>query len=255
MLDFLTFALCVPYSETTEGKQFDTLLEMVADRGRYLFRLFQHPSMAVVKGAGLVMRALIEEGEADVAARMQTLALSEGALPRHLLASLFTEGSDGRLLTHRQLSRHLVGLWVTGNPIAMGLLKRIMPPGLISFLDSEDKVPAEALEQELLNYRDNLKIAQDHSNKNRKGQNWAAIERQLRNVEKRVEHYTNLALQHWGARVGIHIERKDKLKERPIVLRRRRERVKAEANWTLFYYKFNQDHALSNLIWNHKVSF
>lgn len=126
MLDFLTFALCVPYSETTEGKQFDNLLEMVADRGRFLFRLFQHPSMAIIKGAGLVMRALIEEGEADVAARMQTLALSEGALPRHLLASLYTEGSDGRLLTHRQLSRHLIGLWVTGNPIAMGLLKRIM---------------------------------------------------------------------------------------------------------------------------------
>ena len=27
MLDLLTFALCAPYSETTEGKQFDTLLE------------------------------------------------------------------------------------------------------------------------------------------------------------------------------------------------------------------------------------
>lgn len=82
--------------------------------------------MAIVKGAGLVMRALIEEGEAEVAARMQTLALAEGALPRHLLAALYTQGSDGRLLTHRQLSRHLVGLWVTGNPTAMGLLRRIM---------------------------------------------------------------------------------------------------------------------------------
>lgn len=41
MLDFLTFALCVPYSETTDGKQFDVLLEMVASRGRSLFRLFQ----------------------------------------------------------------------------------------------------------------------------------------------------------------------------------------------------------------------
>ena len=41
MLDFLTFSLCVPYSETTDGKHFDNLLEMVADRGRSLFRLFQ----------------------------------------------------------------------------------------------------------------------------------------------------------------------------------------------------------------------
>lgn len=41
MLDFLTFALCVPYSETTDGKQFDQLLEMVANRGRVLFKLFE----------------------------------------------------------------------------------------------------------------------------------------------------------------------------------------------------------------------
>lgn len=41
MLDILTFALCVPYSETTDGTHFDTLLGMVAKRGRYLFQLFQ----------------------------------------------------------------------------------------------------------------------------------------------------------------------------------------------------------------------
>lgn len=41
MLDFLTFALCTPYSETTEGRHFDSLLEMVAKRGRSLFKHFQ----------------------------------------------------------------------------------------------------------------------------------------------------------------------------------------------------------------------
>jgi DnaJ family protein C protein 13 len=60
MLDFLTFALCAPYSETTDSGYFDTLLEMVANDGRVVFRLFQHPSMAIVKGAGMVMRAIIE---------------------------------------------------------------------------------------------------------------------------------------------------------------------------------------------------
>ncbi|XP_046608377.1 dnaJ homolog subfamily C member 13 isoform X1 [Neodiprion virginianus] len=247
MLDFLTFALCVPYSETTDGKHFDNLLEMVAARGRSLFRLFQHPSLAVVKGAGLVMRAIIEEGAPEIAAKMQELALAEGALPRHLLNSLFTLGSDGRLLTHRQLCRHLVGLWVTGHPTAMGLLKRIMPVGLLNYLDSEEKVPDSFLEEERLNNRDNLKIAIDHASKNRKSPQWIAIERQMRVLERHVEN----ALQHWGARVGI--ERREKIKERPIVLRKRRERIKSEANWKLFYYKFNQDHALPNLIWNHKT--
>lgn len=96
-------------------------------------------------------------------------------------------------------------------------------------------------------------MAQDHATKTKKNPNWAVVERKLKSVEKQVEHYTNLALQHWGAQVGIVYERKEKIKERPIVLRRRRERIKAEANWLLFYYKFNQDHALPNLIWNHKV--
>ena len=41
MLDFLTFALCAPYSETTDGTQFDMLLEMVAANGRIIFKLFQ----------------------------------------------------------------------------------------------------------------------------------------------------------------------------------------------------------------------
>ena len=36
-----------------------------------MFRLFQHPSMTIVKGAGLVMKAIIEEGEEEV--RTETL--------------------------------------------------------------------------------------------------------------------------------------------------------------------------------------
>jgi len=57
---------------------------------------------------------------------MQELALAEGALPRHLHTSLFTSSNDNRLLTHRQLSRHLVTLWTTGTPTATALLHRIL---------------------------------------------------------------------------------------------------------------------------------
>lgn len=166
--------------------------------------------MAVIKGAGLVMRALIEEGTMEVAMRMQNLALAEGALPRHLLSALYTRPTDGRLLTLRQLSRHLIMLWITGHPIAMALLRRILvsgsricynsyyfvltnnsfvtqPAGLLRFLDSTDTVPSSALEEERLNNRDNLKIAQDHAMKNRKGAQWVVIERQFKVVEKRLE--------------------------------------------------------------------
>jgi DnaJ homolog subfamily C member 13 len=125
MLDFLTFALCVPYSETTDGKQFDVLLEMVAVRGRSMYKLFQHSSLAIVKGAGLVMRALIEEADTTIAKQMQVLALDEAALCRHLLVALYTPANDSTMATHRQLSRHLVGLWITDNEEALNLLRRI----------------------------------------------------------------------------------------------------------------------------------
>lgn len=72
------------------------------------------------------MRALIEEGDAEISSRMQELALAEAALPSHLLTALFTRDDNRRMLVHRQLSRHLVGLWVTNNTIAMDLLARLM---------------------------------------------------------------------------------------------------------------------------------
>ena len=52
--------------------------------------------MTIVKGAGLVMKAIIEEGEEEIGARMQELALAEGALPQHLLSALYTQSADGR---------------------------------------------------------------------------------------------------------------------------------------------------------------
>ena len=44
-----------------------------------------------------------------------------------------------------------------------------------------------------------------------------------------------------------------KPQERPIVLRKRRQRVKSSDNWPLFYYQFEQDHAKPNLIWNFRT--
>ena len=53
-LDFLTFALCEPFSETTEGQAFERTLALVAGSMRNLFVLFQHPSLAIGKSAGMI---------------------------------------------------------------------------------------------------------------------------------------------------------------------------------------------------------
>ena len=55
---------------------------------RTLFRLFQHPSLTIVKGAGLIMKALIEEGEQEIGIKMQGLALAEGNYIIHLIINI-----------------------------------------------------------------------------------------------------------------------------------------------------------------------
>ena len=67
----------------------------------YTMTYLQHPSQAIVKGAGLVMKAIIEEAEPEIAARMQDLALAEGALPTHLHTAMYTQSIDTRMLTVR----------------------------------------------------------------------------------------------------------------------------------------------------------
>ena len=45
---------------------------------------------------------MLQEGDAEIASRMQDLALAEGALPKHLHTALYTTTTqDNRLLTNR----------------------------------------------------------------------------------------------------------------------------------------------------------
>ncbi|KJE90900.1 DnaJ domain-containing protein RME-8 [Capsaspora owczarzaki ATCC 30864] len=228
LLDFFTFALCAPYSETTDAEQFDRTLELIAGLGRRLFKLFLHPSMAIVKGAGMVMKAIIEEGTPEISAKMQQLALAECSLLKHLHTSMFTTSLDTRLLAHRELSRNLVGLWTAENEDAKLLVKRMLPAGLLTYLDSKDPPPKEEIVK--LQVKDNLKSAQS-----------------LMKAPSELQ----VLLRHWRTRIGIAA--KPETQQKPIVLRRRRQHVKVQRNWPLLYYQLKQDHSRPDLIWNHKT--
>eukprot|EP00095_Tigriopus_kingsejongensis_P000308 maker-scaffold292_size219010-snap-gene-0.20 protein:Tk00308 transcript:maker-scaffold292_size219010-snap-gene-0.20-mRNA-1 annotation:"dnaj homolog subfamily c member 13 isoform x1" len=289
MLDFLTFALCAPYSETTDGKQFDMLLEKVADRGRTLYRLFQQPSHSIVKGAGLLMKAIIEEGSEEVGQKMQLLSLSEGALPIHLVSALFTKSGDNRLLTNCQLSRHLVGLWTTDNQNAIDLLERVFPAGLLTYLTSDEQTPTSDVDR--LHVRDNLKLAVTDAESAQGNTVLRVAGRGLKTAKqtaaktaevvsektikyteeawKASEKYIDVAMEHWKTKMGKEFpvsglkkrgpgdlpltSKLPKNQERPIVLRKRRQRIQTKLNWGLFYFMFNQNHSKPDLIWNIKT--
>lgn len=134
MLDFLTYTVCAPYSETTNGDIFDMVIQLVAERGRSFYRLFHNPSMTIVKGAGMVLRAIIEESDRDISKHMQTLSLTEGAFLKHLEMALLSSGRDLRVLTNKQLSGLLIGLWIAENSAAMELLKRCIVSVIVVIL-------------------------------------------------------------------------------------------------------------------------
>ncbi|VDK38091.1 unnamed protein product [Taenia asiatica] len=241
LLDFFTFALCLPYSETSDGASFETLLAMVASRGRAIFRLFsgeeadyqkkkstivsfalvfctKHPSLAIVKGAGLVMRALIDEASEELVAQLRQMSLAEGALLQHISIACFANINDPRNLVLRQLSRQLIALWTENNPQAQDLLKRIFvsyrtlyegwfypagvhniffcpflqPEGLLSFLESPD--PPPEMEKDHLFVRDNLQLAQEHVLRvqNKKSEPLYILQERVDSI-----------LQHWRVKVGL----------------------------------------------------
>ncbi len=87
----------------------------------------------------------------------------------------------------------------------------------------------------------------------------------LRNATqvKILEQHVQSAFQHWS----LKLKQNNKLgsssgsspsetltdKQQPVVLRKPRQRIRAEKNWRLFYQKFMLDHARPTLIWNNKT--
>lgn len=115
------------------------------------------------------------------------------------------------------------------------------PAGLLMFLESDEEVPVTDVEEDKLNFRDNLNLAIQHSNQAKRNV-----------IEKHLE-----GIKHWGLNL---IDRQEKinqaLQNRPIVLRNRRQRKKLNDkvfNLPYFFHQFKRDHSIPNLIWNHKV--
>eukprot|EP01134_Creolimax_fragrantissima_P008258 CFRG8258T1 len=226
LFDFVTYAVCDPYSDTTSNEHFDNLLEIIATScGRSLFQLYQHSSLALVKAGGQIMKSMIEEGAPEVAHEIQNGALAECAIIKHLHTAMYTGSGDGRTdvrsLVHRELSRVLVALWTVDNEDAANLLKRIFPAGLLAYLDADGEPP----EQELMPSSD-MKAPPVH-------------------LVKKVT-----VFDHWKARMGFK-KAIAQPQDKQVVLRRRRKNVVALQNWKMLYYQSRQDHAQADLIWNH----
>ncbi|KAH3758193.1 dnaJ protein subfamily C member 13 [Pelomyxa schiedti] len=216
-MEFFTACLCEPFSDTTEGAQFDWLIQNIAKIGRDYFKLFhQNHCISVVRSAGMVMRTIIEEGDVtDIVSVMQTSALVEGAILRHLHAALFSKATNQRHVIFKDLSCHLVSLWTSAHEDAEIMLKRIFPVSLLAYLDATEEPPEE---KEILS---DAKMAQ-----------------------KQVQFSVKTWLNQWQSHRQIP-------KRKPVPLRQKRPPwAGAKKNWPMFFFQFKQDHARPDLIWN-----
>ncbi|XP_042055385.1 dnaJ homolog subfamily C GRV2-like [Salvia splendens] len=128
IVEVLEAMICEPHCETTQYTVFVELLRLVAGLRRRLFALFGHPAESVRETVAVVMRSIAEE-DAVAAESMRDAALRDGALLRHLLHAFYLPAGE-----RRDVSRQLVALWADSYQPALGLLSRVLPPGLVAYL-------------------------------------------------------------------------------------------------------------------------
>lgn len=141
-VEVLEAMLCEPHGETTQHATFVELLRQVAGLRRRLFALFGHPAESVRETVAVIMRTIAEE-DAIAAESMRDAALRDGALLRHLLHAFFLRNGE-----RRDVSRQLVALWADSYQPAFDLLSRILPPGLVAYLQTR---PDESLAEDSQN--------------------------------------------------------------------------------------------------------
>nr|CCC48508.1 putative endosomal trafficking protein RME-8, fragment [Trypanosoma vivax Y486] len=226
LLDFFVYALCPPYCDTTNARHFNwTMTRLVEMAGKELFSLSQHSCDAISVGAGQLIRAIMEEGTPEQFAAMQRMALSEGAILRQLHTALFSKSRN-----LRDLARRLIAFWAFQNPDVQELMRCILPPAFLYFLQSREEPPEDELEKE------------------------------------RTKSVVAMSMEYWESKTGWFKKRfhpTDVLGRTAggsaaaqtgpemVQLRVRNVRVKPTLNWNMLFYQVKQDHVRPDLIWNH----
>ena len=227
-VEVLTTMLCPPYGDTTDEEQFAALLEKVAALGRDFFKLFhQSYCLSVVRGAGLIMKVIVEEGGAikDLVPKMQLSALVEGATLRHLHTALFSKLDTQRQILFKLQSRELVALWVSGCKEAEAMLERALPPALLYYLKSKEDAPDD--DDEIA-----AALAQKRGGSNGSGDAGKKKQNALMNA--------------WASWRAPNFPKRP-----PSELRLRNIAWSgSDLNWKMFFYQVRQDHLRADLIWN-----
>ncbi|RNF26400.1 dnaJ-like protein subfamily C member 13 isoform X2 [Trypanosoma conorhini] len=225
LLDFFVYALCPPYSESTEATLFVSLMnDLVDTAGTELLVLMQHSCNAISYSAGQLIRVIMEEGTSEQFFAMQLAALRQGGILGQLHLAIF--GNNREI---RDLARQLIAYWTYQNTDMQDLLRCIFPPALLHYLQSSEDAPEDEKEKE-----------------------------RQRSVVAMTDEF-------WESKIGLFRKRfhpseilsraggqhPSTARSESASRRHREVKVKTTLNWPMFFYEIKQDHMRAELIWNH----
>ncbi|OQR94319.1 hypothetical protein ACHHYP_01416 [Achlya hypogyna] len=138
VLQTLEPALCSRRA-TTDAKDVARLVEGLVPYYDVLIRLlFRSHCAATVEACTLLVQTVLQLCAPEVASGIKDAALREGLVLQHLYQAVFDVSFDQRVV-----SRYLIAMWMSHHPPAKKLLKRILPPGLVSCLEMRLLSPPE----------------------------------------------------------------------------------------------------------------
>ncbi|KAG5472440.1 hypothetical protein LSCM1_03839 [Leishmania martiniquensis] len=239
LLFFFEFAVCPPYSETTDPAHFKRILRDLVDiLGRHLFDLLGRTCDIIRYTAGQLIRVVMEEGDQAQFERMQQLALSEGGILTQFNTAVF---SSNRKL--RDLARRLIAYWAHGNVPTQDILRRMVPLTLLSFLQSPEQAPPSEQEVE-----ERKKVMQMTAVFRESKTGWFKKSFNPRDVTLEANRSSGN-----GATAVVSSSAADPATADGGRVRYRLRNVKVvpTINWSMFFYQSKQDHLRPDLIWNH----
>ena len=132
VMELVNLYLLGTNQQSTTREHYDGFLSALANMEGLLFQLFFHPSMQVMKRAALLLETVTRDSTAAQAAKMQKIALKEGAFLKHFHLSLFSKSPDQQIL-----SRRLVAMFADNFEQAIDVLMSMFPKGMLYFLKAK----------------------------------------------------------------------------------------------------------------------
>ena len=275
--------------DTTDAKQGEHLMRLVASRYLPLLSLFRSPCAAIIEGVAMLLRRIVYEADVETARAMQDAALSEGILLHHFYNAIFGASPD-----QRYVSRYLVELWSLGFKKTRELYRHMLPTGMLVYLEHPSL--SEPEKRNLEEFEASLAVSDRDSAADRGGLEAATkkkgsslASRLRRRLEAAEEASKNKEIRRlvaideetlqkieaenkkrWGSTLRLPVSKARKREEERKAAEREAEHSKKAAamvaatskaqtaklvtgrpdNFSIFFHMLMRDHNLPDLMWN-----